>query len=102
MGSARSNERVTERDEESDVDELKELEMRTGLVNRKVSKMRMPSLKVPGGEYKARKKMTTKKLTFAGDVTMMSSFKDGKSVAAPSVIILYLLANIITSSRYSG
>ena len=38
--------KVTERSSESsDVDELKELEMRTGLVNNKVSKMRMPALK---------------------------------------------------------
>ena len=38
--------KVTERSSESsDVDELKELEMRTGLVNRRVSRMRMPALK---------------------------------------------------------
>ena len=47
-GSQQSGTRVTEQSaESSDVDELKELQMRTGLVNKKVSKTRMPAIKKP-------------------------------------------------------
>jgi len=61
--------------ESSEVDELKELELRTGLVNKKVSRMRMPALRAPG---ELRRKTVAKKLTFAGD-------KEGRSTIAAQV-----------------
>lgn len=50
---------------ESDVDELKELQMRTGLVKTKVSALRMPSLKKPENKRTVSKKNT---ITFADAV----------------------------------
>lgn len=52
----------------SDVDELKELEMRTGFVNTKVNPMRMPVLKKPTNRNLLQKRLTNKTLTFADSV----------------------------------
>lgn len=50
------------------MDELKELEMRTGFVNKKVNPMRMPVLKKPTNRNVLQKKLTNKTLTFADGV----------------------------------
>ena len=62
----------------SEVDELKELEMRTGLVKNKVSTMRIPSLKHQNSSAKKVSKKRT--LTFADSV--MTSKKGGQSVCS--------------------
>lgn len=79
--------KVTERSSESsDVDELKELEMRTGLVNKRVSRMRIPALKSSTNSPGVRPRMSRKKLTFAGDITLKSFDNVGGSTVGPSVV----------------
>jgi len=62
--------------ESSEVDELKELQMRTGLVQPKIPKIRMPALRKPGTKT-IKKKMTMKSIKFADFVKA-----DGKSAAS--------------------
>ena len=61
----------------SGMDELRELEMRTGFVNTKTNPMRMPVLKKPSARNVLTKKLTNKTLRFEDGVLSKKSVTKG-------------------------